>query len=474
MTTTLCRMRCSYGEDIGVELYFAFPDISDNEKTYLDADSAASVSTLSASGINFSNGQYIVIGQPGNEKTEILQISGTPSSTSINLVSPTTFPHNRGDIIRFIPYNQISAEFSTDQVVYTAITPVAIRADSSETYMQRATDLSTYSYKFRFYNSTSALYSSYSAIVLATGFADNTIGAIKKRALDQLGEEIGTLITDKFLNDALQEGRRMADQNPAVFRWSFRTKFGVNIGQLKTGQWKMNAPTDLRDRNTYKNILGIRIGKQNRPCVYQDRVRFNQNYLNIANTTLATVANFGDNTLTLTNSGDFLAPSGSVSVSGQTLADATLHIVKYTGNDYQGNLTGVTGIPAGGLAAGSEVWQTAVFGLPTAYTIDNGIISFDVPLIWTYTGSNVHLDYYLDIPAISSDSDVFDEPFYDLYVPWLKYKIKYKKANGKIDRDGDTDYKDWITGLGNLIGQQTPGQRISFIPDIEGFLSATE
>ena len=35
--------------------------------------------------------------------------------------------------------------------------------------------------------------------------------------------------TDKFLNDSLQEARRSVDQWPAIFRWSFRTKFGVNV-----------------------------------------------------------------------------------------------------------------------------------------------------------------------------------------------------------------------------------------------------
>lgn len=83
-------------------------------------------------------------------------------------------------------------------------------------------------------------------------------------------------------------------------------------------------------------------------------------------------------------------------------------------------------------------------------------------------------DYYSQIPVIDTDADTFDEPFYDLYVPYLKWKIKYLKANGKIDRDGDTDWKDWITGLTELISQETPNQWVNFVPDVEGFLSAVE
>lgn len=472
---TLARIRTKYGEGIGVELFFGFPELSDDESTYLDSDTLSGVSTLPAAGVNFANGQYLVMGQPGNEHTEIVQVN-TASATTITLVSPTVFAHNRGDALRFIPYNQIAAEYSTDGTNFNTISAVPIRSDSTETYMQRPTDLSSYTYRFRFFNSTTSQYSAYSDTVIGSGYADNTIWSAKNRALSQLGESIGPLITNQFLNDSLQEARRLADQNPAIFRWSFRTKFGVNVGQLKAGQWQITVPADMRDRNTYKNVLSIRVGKQNRPCVYQDRNRFNQNYLNIAHDTVKTQANFGDTTLHLNNSADFQQPSGSITLGGQSLTDTT-HVITYTGNDMQGNLSGVSGIPAAGFVVGTDAWQqysNVASGVASAYTIDAGIISFDVPVGNVYAGQNVHMDYYSIIPPISTDDQTFDEPFYDLYVPYLKYKIKYLKANGKINRDGDTDWKDWVEGLGRLISQETPGQRISFIPDIEGFLSATE
>ena len=110
----------------------------------------------------------------------------------------------------------------------------------------------------------------------------------------------------------------------------------------------------------------------------------------------------------------------------------------------------------------------------------NTIIIFQTALMdkmWgnqNFDGMDVKDDHYTVIPAISTGSQTFDEPFYDLYVHYLKWRIKYKKANGKIERDTDPDWKDWMTGLGNLIGQEFPGQRLNFVPDIEGLLSATE
>lgn len=475
MTTPLPRIRAKYGEGIGVEVFCSFPELYDDQLTYLDADAAGGASSISADGTNFAIGQYIVIGQPGNIKTEIVQIhaSTAPTTTTITLATALQFAHNRGDIIRFIPYNDISLEVSSNGgVSYSANSPVAIRADSSETYIQQANDLSTYLYRFRFFNSSTSLYSTYSDIANANGYADNTIWSVENRALSELGEEQGELLNKKFLDDSLQEGRRMADQNPAVYKWSFRTMFGVVFSQMLSGQWRIPAPANLRDPNTPKNILSIRIGDQNRPVTYQDRVRFNQNYLNVVHATVTVQAVANQTTLVLSSTHD-LPVSGAITIANNTVGDGLISI-NYTGNSKTTNtLSGVTGINRTVLV-GTDTWLRGIFGLPTAYTIDAGYIYFDVPLKIDYDGMDVKGDYYSIIPPISTDDQAFDEPFFDLYVPWLKYKIKYKKANGKIDRDGDTDYKDWLSGLSNLIGQETPSQRIRFVPDIEGFLSATE
>ncbi len=471
----LPTLRSKYGESIGVELLFYFPEIQDDQKTFLDADSNIGDVAISANGINFSVGQYIVIGQPGALKTEIIRISAStaPTPTTITLATNLKFPHNRGDIVRFIPYNQITGERSTDGgSTFTPFSAVGIRADSMDTYLQRATDSSTDYYRFKFTNSSDSTASAYSDSIPATGFADNTIGSVKRRALREMGEEIGDLITDQDLNDWLQQGRRQMDQMPQVYRFSFRTKFNTIIGQCISGNWTVNAPSDLRDRNTYKNILGVTFGRQNRPCVYQDVVRFNQNYLNVAHTTLNGVVVFGATTITLTSSHD-LDDSGSISIAGGAVG--TLHSnITYTSNNRATNvISGVTGVPAAGYATGLNVWQNAnFFGLPTAYTIDAGVLRFDVPFYDQLDGRNIVMDYYSTIPAISTDSQTFDEPFYDEYVAWLKWKIAYKKANGKINRDSNSDYKDWIEGVGKVIAQETTGQKISMIPDIEGFLSS--
>lgn len=478
------QIRVKTNSPIGNDVFFALSNLQGNNTSFLDTDVLVGSTTLSANGTFFSSEQYIIIGQPGSEKSEIVKINGSPSATTIICTPGISFSHNRGDLITFIEYNQIIPEkASSIDGSYSALTAIDINPQVVETYLQRTGDSVTDAYRFRFFNSTSGLYSGYSDAVVASGYDDNTVYAIKKRALSQLGEKVNDLITDDFLNDSLNEGRRIVDMGTAtvdgisqrVLRWSFRTKFNTILETVTGGEgiipgtWSVSAPSDLRDRNTYKNILGLRIGRSNWPCVYQDQRRFRQNYLNVAHTTLFEDITTADTSIGLSNSGDFDA-SGSIVIAAQNISGVK-DTVSYTSNTLSTNTLGtVTGITANAIG-GTDVWQQATFGMPTAYTIDNGVIYFDVPFDDTYAGENIYLDYYQSLQPVNSDSDLVDEPFYDLYVPYLKYKIKALKSNGSLKPTDDGDYLLFQQGLGELISQEVLGQNVNFVPDLYGSLN---
>lgn len=472
------QLRIKTNSPIGNDVFLAFPSLDGNNSSFLDTDVSAATSNLTCNATFFTAGQYIIVGQPEQEKSEIVKILSL-TNTSIALATPLIFSHNRGDVITVIEYNQIVPERSTDAgVSFSVLSTISINPQVTETYLQRTGDVTTDVYRFRFFNSTSSLYSGYSDNATASGYDDNTVYAIKQRALSQLGEKITDLITDNFLNDALNEGRRVVDMGTAtvegiqqrVLRWSFRTKFNTDIGNIIPGAWSVTAPTDLRDRNTYKNILGLRLGRSNWPCVYQDQRRFRQNYLNVGHSTLNGAITSGSTSIILTSSGDFDA-SGTIYIGAESVL-LTKDAVAYTANNLSTNiLSGVTGIAAGGHASGRDVWQEATFGMPTAYTIDAGVIYFDVPFDDTYAGENIYLDYYQTLTAVNSDSDVLDEPFYDLYVPYLKYKIKALKSNGSLKPTDDGDYLLFQQGLSELVSQEVGGQNVNFVPDMYGSLN---
>lgn len=463
----LPKLQTRYGEGVGIELFVEFPDISQNEKTFLDADVASAQSSLTANGVNFGVGQYIILGQRSFEKSEIIRIhaSSAPSATAITTATNTVFAHNRGDLIRFIPFNQIVVERSTDAGAnFTPLTAVDIRADSLQTYIQRPSDASTDVYRCRFYNSSDVTYSAYSDNYTASGLADNTVGSIKQRALDDLGEVKGDLITDSFLNQSLWTARRELDEDSRVLRWSFRTKFNHYIGQCISGRWSVAAPTDLRDRNTYENILGIRIGKIARHLEYLDMGQFFERYRNVPHSTLSAQITAASTSLTLTSTGNFAA-SGTITVAAED-ASGTLDTVTYTANNKLTNtLSGVTGIDATH-ASGRDVWQTiATFGSPVFYTIFEGNIYFDIPFEDNIAGEDIVMDYYSALVAYDTDADVLDEPQYDLFVSFLKWKIKYKKSNGKLNFKEDSDWVEWDRKKVALVSGEISGQTVYLVPD---------
>lgn len=458
-----------------IQLKINNQDLASGAKTsFLSADVASGASTITVQNIkDFAVNQILVIGSIGNEGTEIIltHASTAPSGSTVTLASALTQSHSRGDSVMIVPFNQYELSHAT--VEGGALTLLTTTLGSGLYAIDPEMDNTVYNdyeyssggYYVRKKNSITSVFSSYSDFIPYTGLGDNTVGAIKKRALDQLGEKISDLITNDFLNDSLNEARRIVDQDNRVFRWSFRTKFNTDIGNIIPGAYSVSAPTDLRDRNTNKNILSIRLGKQNRQVYYQDRNRFNQNYWNIAHTTLNGAILTGDTSIVLTSSGDFDA-SGSIYIGAETVL-LTKDAVAYTANDVSTNtLSGVTGITSGGHATGRDVWQNATFGLPTYYTIDNGEIKFDIPFDDQWAGENIVMDYYQTLTAVDTDSDTLDEPFYDMYVPFLKYKIKYKKANGAIDSKNDTDYNEFKDRIEQLVTQETIGQSIQFIPTL--------
>lgn len=442
-------------------------DLTNNEITYFDADEASGQTTLSASGTNFSTDQYVVLGQPWQEKSEIVKLhaSTSPTSTVITTSAATVFAHLRGETITYTPYNQIVVERSEDAgVTWTALDAVNIKPDASDTIILRPNDASTDVYRCRFYNSTSLVYSDYSDEVTASGYADNTVWAIKNRALQELGEVIGGKITDKFLNSSLWSARRAVDE--LQLRWKFRTKFNQDVGNIIPGTWKIAVPTDLRDPDTNTNILSLRVGRNQRPLEYQDMNRFNQNYRNMAHTTLNGAVTTGDSTITLTSSGDF-DESGSIDIAAATVA-GTIDSVAYTSNSEATNVvSGVTGIVAAGHATGTDVWQDIGFGEPGAYTVHDGYIYFNVPFEDDLAGENIWMDYYSTLPVYDSDADVLDEPEYDLYVFYLKWRIKDLKSNGTLKRGEDSDYQEWKDKQKSLVNNNLLGQTIHLIPDYD-------
>ena len=464
--TILPKIRVKFGEGVGVEVFIQPPDLNENETTFVSTDAASGVTSFTVEdGLKFAANEYLVVGNVGAEKTEIVKISGTPSAASISLTAATSFAHDRGTRLISIPFNQAIVGRSTDSGVnYSDLATIDLRLDSTEIYLQRTADASTDYYRVRFYNSTTALSSSNSDGLIATGYAANSAGELIRRALISMGERIdGQVLTKEFLLEALHDGRQEIDRHILVDRWSFRTVFDYDGGDMIPGRYQITLPTDLRDDDTYKNVLAVYLGRGKRELDKVDKRAVNGWYRGVAHSTLNGAITSASTSIVLTSSGDF-DESGSVDIAAEDITE-TVDNAAYTTNTESTKTLGTVTSIANSHATARDVWQGASFGLPIEYAVYESKITFSQPFGDDYAGENVWIDYYAKMTKADSDGDLLDEPFAEIYVPYLRYRIKHRK-NNQIDRETDPDYKDWAEKRETQARKEFTGQDLRVNVDI--------
>lgn len=462
----LPKIRIKRGEGVGNEVLISFPDLESNY-TFLTSDYASGVSAFAVdNGLKFSTDEYVFIPNVGNEKSEIIKThaSTAPTATTLTMATASSFAHSRGDMVRFIPYNQVVIESSTDNVTFAVLATISIDVASQETRYEHTAGTATTYYKVRFKNSNDTTYSQYSDVVIATGYVAGTLGEVIRKALSDTGTAIDDVITKEFLIDAVDEGRREIDEDKDIFRWSFRTVFDYNAYSIISGQYSFTLPTDLRDADTNKNILSVRIGKDKERVDYCDKIEFDSYFEGVAHTTLNGAVSTSDTEIVLTDSGDF-DESGSIDVAGQAIDEEIDNITYGDNTEADNELQECDDIRTAGHADGTDVWQGATFSVPDKFTVDNGVIYFNYPFENDLAGENIYLNYYKKLEKLDSDGDSFDEPFYSIYVPYLRFRIKMKKDEG-LDWKNDIDYIKWSNMKKDQIQKEYFGQAMRINIDV--------
>lgn len=166
------------------------------EKTNLAQDYAAGVtSIITRDTNNFANGDRIMLGEMGRERTEIATINAAISSDGITLgVVATKYPHSTDDPVYQLKYDQIEFFRSTTTVggTYTILSGGTVNVDvdnaDKETRFNDTGGLSSYFYKIKYYNSVTATESDFSDPIAATGYTRGQVGAIVNDFLTEVND----------------------------------------------------------------------------------------------------------------------------------------------------------------------------------------------------------------------------------------------------------------------------------------------
>lgn len=178
-----------------IKLKISNPDLSGEEQSYLTADAVAGATSLTVrNSDNFTIGWYLIIGEHGQEQTEAVEVSALPTDTTIT-VAATSFAHPKSTAVFRSLFNQIALESKPLSGSFSETAKYDIEWDNADkmTLIADSAGRTTHTYRWRFYNSNSAEFSTYSDELLGTGIEryelGNVIELVKRNPVAQTIDE---------------------------------------------------------------------------------------------------------------------------------------------------------------------------------------------------------------------------------------------------------------------------------------------
>lgn len=186
------------------------PSTENLEKSYLTASYAAGVTTmLVRNANNFSANDRIMIGEMGNENTEIVTVSAVNSDKVTLTVGATKFPHSSGDPVYVLRYDQIKFYRSTTTIdgSYSSLSTVDMDVDNEDlkTLYDDTGGLTSYFYKISFYHSVDTTESELSDAIPGEGYSKNQVGSLINGFLTEVGDLSQEYITVPQIIELLNE-----------------------------------------------------------------------------------------------------------------------------------------------------------------------------------------------------------------------------------------------------------------------------
>ncbi len=169
------------------------PPTDDLEKAYLLNAYSAGVTSIAATNNNrFAANDRIMIGEMGNEKTEIVTVSSVNANGTEMVIGATVFSHSADDPIYKLRFDQVKfyRSTTTEAGVYSVVATEALDVDNANltTIYDDTAGLTTYFYKMTLYHSISTLESAFTDVIGGGGWSRKQVGNIIDEILREVGD----------------------------------------------------------------------------------------------------------------------------------------------------------------------------------------------------------------------------------------------------------------------------------------------
>lgn len=171
------------------------PETTEYEKSYLMNPYSVGVTSIDVKNNDrFAANYRIMIGEMGQEKTEVVTVSAINANGTGVTIGATVFPHSADDPVYVLQFDQVKYYRSTTGATGTysliAGTPVNLDVDNAnlQTIFDDTAGVSTNYYKVSMYHSISTLESALSDAIPGGGFTRRQVGNIIDEILQEVSD----------------------------------------------------------------------------------------------------------------------------------------------------------------------------------------------------------------------------------------------------------------------------------------------
>lgn len=192
------------------------PETDGLEKSYLSGNYSAGIQTITVKNSDrFAVNDRIMLGEQGQEKTEIVTVNSVNANGTDLVIGTTVFPHSSDDPVYKLRFDQVKfyRSTTTNAGPWTLVSTQALDVDNEdlETKYDDVSGLAAYYYYFTFYHSLAAVESANSDVIGGSGWRREQVGNIIDEILREVSDQNETNVTRQELlgcfndvNDDLQ------------------------------------------------------------------------------------------------------------------------------------------------------------------------------------------------------------------------------------------------------------------------------
>lgn len=422
---------------LGSIIRVAHPETSFYTKTTVKTPTTIGGTALAVNdNIGMTNGDYILLGSVGNEKTEEININGAVTrGTALVIGNTTKFGHELSASVTVIRERQVQIYGSNNSDGSSPTLIATVNIDWTHPfYTEYAATGTQYSYYFaKFYDGTTA--SAAGTVVAASGLAANTVMKIIEESLSETGAEIGRKeqIGLQYLIDCVNSAQNEILQyvnkmNRTKKGWSFEVVVDENLaaGEYENKYALTGLGVTPKFADTKQAIVNIYVGSIGpiKPLPIDEfdkymygvfRTEVNQS----GGVSVGATSMVLKDVSQLPTAGTLRIGSNSVSYTSKTDATNTISGIPASG----------TGSVTTAIANGASVWQGGPAGLPNRYTIFEGSLFFNRPFSSAYAGWPIRIRLYKKLPALTKVTDATEVTFYHIMHLWVSHKISLRLKN---------------------------------------------